>query len=110
MIILKIIGFITLALAVFALVTYVFMRVWNWLVPTTFNGPRLRFVQALAMLFLARVLFGGFGHGGVGWRSEYASRWSPNHHRFFDHRNGERQSRQGLKPVPPTPDPAAPTK
>jgi hypothetical protein len=38
---------------------------WNWLGPPLFNLPLLSFWQALALLALCRILFGGFGfHGG----------------------------------------------
>ena len=67
MMILKGIGLAVLGIGLFLLATYVVMRLWNWLVPSLFNGPRLRFVQALGLFFLARLLFGfggGFGRGG----------------------------------------------
>ena len=40
---------------------------WNWLTPPLFGLPVLTFWQALAMLAICRILFGGFGmHGGGG--------------------------------------------
>src|SRR5262245_18423428 len=37
---------------------------WNWLAPPLFGLPLLGFWQALALLALCRILFGGFGmHG-----------------------------------------------
>lgn len=67
--ILKGFGFLALGIALFMLATLVVMRLWNWLIPSIFNGPRIRFVQALGLLFLTRLLVGGFGggHGGP-WR------------------------------------------
>lgn len=77
--ILKGIGFAALGIAVFLLATYVVMRLWNWLVPSLFNGPRLRFVQALGLFFLARLLFGfGFGRGGYGYRGQH-NHWRHEH-------------------------------
>lgn len=66
MMILKGLGFAALGIGLFMLATYVVMRLWNWLVPALFNGPRLRFVQALGLFLLARLLFGfgGLQHGG----------------------------------------------
>ncbi len=64
--ILKGIAFAALGIGLFVLATYAVMRLWNWLVPSLFNGPKLRFVQALGLFFLARLLFGfggGFGRG-----------------------------------------------
>jgi hypothetical protein len=37
---------------------------WNWLLPSLFGFPRLRFAQALGLLALARILFGGLGMRG----------------------------------------------
>ncbi|MGM9510596.1 hypothetical protein ACS5NO_22870 [Larkinella sp. GY13] len=64
LLILKGIGFLALGIALFMLVTLVVMRLWNWLVPSVFNGPKIRFIQALGLLFLTRLLVGGFGFGG----------------------------------------------
>ncbi|MEZ5319244.1 MAG: hypothetical protein R2752_17720 [Vicinamibacterales bacterium] len=36
---------------------------WNWLLPPLFGLPAVTFWQALGLLALARILFGGFGHG-----------------------------------------------
>jgi hypothetical protein len=37
---------------------------WNWLLPPLFGLPLITFWQALGVLVLSRILFGGFGHGG----------------------------------------------
>src|SRR5262245_21764915 len=50
---------------------------WNWVAPPLFGLPVLGFWQALALLALCRILFGGFGfHGGgqPGWRGRRADR------------------------------------
>jgi hypothetical protein len=50
---------------------------WNWLAPPLFGLPLLGFWQALALLALCRILFGGFGfHGGrqPGYRGHMAGR------------------------------------
>jgi len=49
------------ALALVAL-TAVTMFLWNWLVPTLFSGPVINFWQALGLLVLSKILFGGKGH------------------------------------------------
>jgi hypothetical protein len=42
----------------------VVMQLWNWLLPPLFGWRELTFWQALGMLALCRILFGGFGmHG-----------------------------------------------
>ena len=42
----------------------VVMRLWNWLLPPLFGWRTLGFWQALGLLALCRVLFGGLGHNG----------------------------------------------
>ena len=44
----------------------VVMHLWNWLLPPLFGWRTLGFWQALGLLVLCRVLFGGLGHGGRG--------------------------------------------
>src|SRR5215467_10434577 len=39
----------------------VVMRLWNWLLPPLFGWRQLTFWQALGLLALCRILFGGFG-------------------------------------------------
>jgi hypothetical protein len=47
---------------------------WNWLLPPLFAFPEITFWQALGLLALSRILFGGLGlHGGSG--SHYRRRW-----------------------------------
>jgi hypothetical protein len=50
---------------------------WNWLLPTLFGWPRLTFWQALGLLALCRILFGGVGGRGFdrsGYRRRMAER------------------------------------
>ena len=39
-------------------------RLWNWLLPPLFGLPAITFWQALGLLVLCRMLFGGFGGRG----------------------------------------------
>ena len=51
---------------------------WNWLLPPLFGWHAITFWQALALLVLCRILFGGLGlHGGPGSRirRRMAERW-----------------------------------
>jgi hypothetical protein len=42
----------------------VVMLLWNWLVPALFAGKEIGYLQALGILVLSKLLFGGFrGHG-----------------------------------------------
>ncbi|MDB6089906.1 MAG: hypothetical protein JWN85_2690, partial [Gammaproteobacteria bacterium] len=60
--------FLGISLAVVALLIFVFMSLWNQLVPSLFSGPSVSFWQAAGLLVLTRILVGGFrGHGGPPW-------------------------------------------
>lgn len=59
-------------LAIVAMVAFAFIGgevvklLWNWLLPPLFGWRLLNFWQALGLLALSRILFGGLGHGGHG--------------------------------------------
>ena len=56
---------------------WIVMSLWNWLLPALFGWRMITFWQALAMLILCRILFGGV-HG-RGWHSSrrpWGARWS----------------------------------
>jgi len=40
------------------------MHLWNWLAPALFGFRQITFWQAIGLLALCRILFGGFGCGG----------------------------------------------
>ena len=71
-------GFLVAAVAFVAAASFVVMMLWNALVPSLFAGPTIQFWQALGLLVLSRILFGGFrGRGGRGWRhSGWRGRWA----------------------------------
>jgi hypothetical protein len=47
----------------------VVMLLWNWLAPVLFGLRLITFWQAIGLLALCRILFGGFGLGGGGHRN-----------------------------------------
>jgi len=49
------------------------MLLWNWLLPPLFGWRLITFWQALGLLALCRILFGGFGRHGSG-RSNFRRR------------------------------------
>jgi Ca2+/H+ antiporter, TMEM165/GDT1 family len=71
---LRIFALVVLAVAALGLAT---MGLWNWLVPELFGGHPIDFVQAVGLLILCRLLFGGL-RGGPGrhlhWRARLAER------------------------------------
>jgi hypothetical protein len=53
-------------------------QLWNWLLPALFGWPALTFWQALGILALCRILFGGVGGRGFrrgGRRRRLAEHW-----------------------------------
>ena len=53
-------------------------HLWNWLLPALFGWPQITFWQALGLLVLCRILFGGFGGHGAhrsSFRRRMAERW-----------------------------------
>ncbi len=74
---LKFVVLILLATAVFGEVV---MHLWNWLMPEIFGLRTLNFAQALGLLILTKLLFGGFhrhgGGGGRRWKRDMEERFS----------------------------------
>lgn len=61
-----------------ALIGWIVMQLWNWLLPTLFGLHTIGFWQALGLLLLCRILFGGFGghgHGKSRMQQRWAERW-----------------------------------
>jgi hypothetical protein len=71
---LKVLAIAALAVAVFG---YAVMWLRNWTVPAVTGLHSVTFAQALALLVLARILFGGFrARGGAWhWRHRLHQRW-----------------------------------
>ncbi|HVD96860.1 MAG TPA: hypothetical protein VNB90_01565 [Cytophagaceae bacterium] len=71
----KIAAFVVVAVLA---IGFVVMSLWNCLLPTLFGFPMITFWQALGILILSKILFGGFkkghhhcsncGHGPGGWK------------------------------------------
>jgi hypothetical protein len=51
----------------------VVLQLWNWLLPSIFGWRQITFWQAVGILALCRILFGGFGHRGF-YRSNFRRR------------------------------------
>jgi hypothetical protein len=76
--VLKILALVIVAAFVFGFVT---MSLWNWLMPAVFGLKVITFWQALGLLLLGKILFGGFhkhgSHGGPrGWKRHMEERWA----------------------------------
>ena len=71
----KVLLFVALAATVFS---FVVMWLWNWLMPVIFGLHAISFWQALGLLVLSKILFGGFrGRPGFpgDWRMRLIQRW-----------------------------------
>lgn len=66
--------------------TAVVMVLWNWLMPALFGLTVITFWQALGVLVLSKILFGGFmgkrgghcchgGHNHYAWKEKFKSKW-----------------------------------
>jgi hypothetical protein len=56
----------------------VVMKLWNWLLPSLFAWRQITFWQAVGILALCRILFGGFGRHGFhrsNFRRRMSERW-----------------------------------
>jgi len=61
-----------------AILGFVVMSLWNWLMPTLFGWHGITYWQAAGVLILSKVLFGGFRGGrgpGGHWRRRMMERW-----------------------------------
>lgn len=77
--VLRVLGFALMGVLFVGVVSAIVMGLWNWLVPPLFGARPIDFLQALGLLVLARILFGGFrGRGGWywGWRQRMHERWA----------------------------------
>jgi hypothetical protein len=83
----KIAGMVLLGIGAVAGFTLAVMLLWNSLIPSIFGLGIISFWQALGLLVLSRLLFGGFGHGrGHGFG------------RMHEHRNAIREKWMNMTP------------
>jgi hypothetical protein len=73
----------------------VVLHLWNWLLPALFGWRQITFWQAVGILALCRILFGGFGRHGFRrstFRRRMAERWE---HMTPEERERVRQGMSG---------------
>jgi len=109
---------IPLAIAAFlvfiALGGQVVHLLWNWLMPPLFGWPAITFWQALGLLALCRILFGGFGRHGSGrsYRGRMDARWErmtpEERERFRAGMRGRYSCAPSEPPTPRVPEPHDP--
>ena len=99
-----------LAIVAATVLGFIVESLWNWLGPEVFGARTITFWQALGILILSKILFGGFrgrpGYGGH-WRRRMRERWeqmSPEEREKF--RQGAFGTCGGTKDIAPgSPEP-----
>lgn len=87
---------------------FIVMGLWNWLIPAITGWHAVTFWQALGLLVLSRILFGGFRmgpRGGRGWRPRFTHEMTPEEREAF--RQAFRDRHSCRKNPPPEPSSAA---
>ena len=73
----KVLVIVLVAFVVFGFVT---KELWNWLMPAIFGLRLITFTQAVGLVLLGKILFGGIGprggRGPRGWRRHMEERWA----------------------------------
>lgn len=55
---------------------WIVMSLWNGILPVVITGVKtISFLQALGLLLLSKILFGGFGGGGWRGKARHKERW-----------------------------------
>ncbi len=77
--------FVVLVLLGVAALAAVVMALWNWLLPSLFGFKEIGYLQAMGVLLLSKILFGGFrGHGGHGrWHHQRLEQMTPEEREKF---------------------------
>lgn len=76
-----VVGFTALAFAL----AWVTMLLWNWLIPSLFGGPEIRYLEAAGLMILGRLLVGGF-KGGRGGGCNGGGKWGHGGHGYWKRR------------------------
>jgi hypothetical protein len=73
----KIPGIMLIVIAAVALFGFIVQHLWNALIPAIIGGRAITFWQAVGLLLLSKILFGGGfrGRGNMRWRHRMGERW-----------------------------------
>ncbi len=95
-------GIILIVIVAVAVFGFAVQNLWNWLMPAIFGWRAITFWQAIGVLLLSKILFGGFrGRGGMHWRHRMGERWekmSPEEREKFRQAMRGRCGQRGLQP------------
>lgn len=101
----KIIKVILIAIVAVAVFGFVVRGLWNALIPAIFGSHPITFWQAVGLLVLSKILFGGFRGGpgrGMHWRGRMKEKWaqmSPEEREKFSQGMGGRFGHRGCWPA-----------
>ena len=74
----RVVKFVMIGIIAVLVFGFVVKWLWNWLMPGLFGLHAIGYWQALGLLILSKILFGGF-RGGPGhrrdWRARFIKRW-----------------------------------
>lgn len=79
--VLKYIGFGILGIGFVALVIWLVMALWNWMIPELFNGPVINYWQTAGLFLLSKILLTGISPQAQGkkkeksWRKKYSEKY-----------------------------------
>jgi hypothetical protein len=69
-------GILLIVVAAVTVLGFAVQNLWNWLMPSIIGWHTITFWQAVGILVLCKILFGGFrGRGGMHWRHRMGERW-----------------------------------
>ena len=76
----RMIMFFFIFVAAVALLSGAVMFLWNAILPAVLGVKAITFYQALGILILSKILFGGFGkgrgwHRGGAWKNKWRDKW-----------------------------------
>ena len=99
----KIPGIIAIVIAAVALFGIIVQHLWNWLIPAIVGWHAITFWQAVGLIILSKILFGGGfrGRGGMNWRHRMGQRWekmSPEEREKFSQALRTRCGNRGWQP------------
>jgi Ca2+/H+ antiporter, TMEM165/GDT1 family len=108
----KVLTILTIGIAAILVFGLVVMGLWNAILPAVIGVQTISFIQALGILLLSKILFGGFGRGGGfrrghEWKQKMNEKWgamSPEEREKFQ---AEWKNRCGMRWRPKQPDAAA---
>jgi hypothetical protein len=97
-------GILLIVIAAVAIFGSVVQHLWNWLIPAIVGWHPITFWQAVGILLLSKILFGGFhgrGRGGMHWRhrmGERLEKMSPEEREKFKQALRGRCGQHGFQP------------